>query len=52
MTTNPFLINIPDKNEYTNEDYIQIQNKLDEKKEDSFVMSKIQEMYSNTFYTI
>ena len=52
MTTNPFLIHIPDKNEYTNEDYIQIQNKLDEKKEDSFVMSKIQEMYSNTFYTI
>jgi hypothetical protein len=50
---NPFLIDIEDKNEYTLEEYEEIQKKLDKKKEE--IVSLVDEMYSdekNNFYKI
>ena len=47
---NPFVINIEDKNEYNENDYAEIQNKLNEKNIDSI----IETLYSkkNNFYTL
>jgi peptidoglycan/xylan/chitin deacetylase (PgdA/CDA1 family) len=46
---NPFIINIEDKQEYTYEDYINIQNKLKEKNIDGFLKQLYAEDMTTTF---
>ena len=48
--SNPFLINIEDKYEYTREDYINIQEQLNQKNVDSLIESLYTE--KNNFYTL
>ena len=48
---NPFLIDIQDKNEYTIEDYINIQNQLNNKNIDD-ILEKMYSSMRNNFYTL
>jgi hypothetical protein len=49
IDNNPFLIDIPDKDEYTIEDYINIQNKLNSKNID-LILEKLYKTHENKFY--
>jgi len=48
---NPFTINIPDKDEYSLDDYINIQEQLVNKLNDKKIENTIEKMYSNQQYT-
>jgi len=50
LSVNPFLIDIPDKEEYSIDDYINIQTQLDNKNIDNIIESFYS--YKNMFYTI
>ncbi len=51
IETNPFLIDIPDKEEYTLEDYINIQNKLNTKNVGS-ILESLYAKHTNKFYEL
>lgn len=50
MKENPFLINVEDKMEYNENDYIELQNKLNEKNIDSIIESLY--THKNQFYNL
>jgi hypothetical protein len=54
LEVNPFLIDIPDQAEYTLEDYVNIQNQLNNKNVDNSIDNIIKNLYStrNKFYSV